>query len=279
MPLTTVQASAYLHHLKFLSPDPAALARFYCGAMQMMLTRQDGDEFTVAGPGRRLIIGKGPAQTLAVIAFATRDREGLGAIRARAGREGLQPAPFTTPLLADGAFAVTDPDGNQLVFGQALPQAALPGLKAPLQHLALATRDVERIVAFYTGKLGFAVSDRIERADGKLMSCFMRSGHEHHTLTTFLQDRQGADHHAYEAGEWMLIRDWCDHFAARDIALFWGPGRHGPGNNLFAFIEDPDGNRIEISAELEVVHDRPVKVWPHSERTVNLWGRGLIRAR
>ncbi len=277
-PHTAVEASACLHHLKILSPDPAALMRFYCGAMQMALMRQEGDDHYLAGPGRRLIIGKGAPGTLARIAFATRDLRGLDAIRARAEAEGLEPRPVSSPLLAEGAFAVADPDGTEVVFGAALPAPPLAGIKGPLQHLALATRSIQPIVDFYHGKLGFAVSDRIEADDGRLMSCFMRSNHEHHTVTVFVQDRQGMDHHAYETGEWGGIRDWCDHFAGRGIPLFWGPGRHGPGNNLFAFIEDPDGNRIEISAELEVVHDRPVKIWPHTEHTVNLWGRGLIRA-
>jgi hypothetical protein len=48
--------------------------------------------------------------------------------------------------------------------------------------------------------------------------------------------------------EWTKIRDWADHFAARNIRLIWGPGRHGPGNNLFVFIADTDGNWIEVSA-------------------------------
>jgi catechol 2,3-dioxygenase len=60
--------------------------------------------------------------------------------------------------------------------------------------------------------------------------------------------------------------------------LMWGPGRHGPGNNLFIFIEDPDGNWIEVSAELEVVHDRPAVDWPHERRTLNLWGPAILRS-
>ena len=39
---------------------------------------------------------------------------------------------------------------------------------------------------------------------------------------------------------------WGDRFVERHIKLDWGPGRHGPGNNLFAFITDPDGLRIEL---------------------------------
>ena len=116
-----------------------------------------------------------------------------------------------------------------------------------------------------------------------MTTCFMRSNHEHHSLACFYHDApgldgQGIDHHSYEAGEWDTIRDWCDHLASKDIPLMWGPGRHGPGNNLFVFIADPDGNWIEISAELEVVHDRPVKIWPHGERTLNQWGRAIMRS-
>lgn len=60
--------------------------------------------------------------------------------------------------------------------------------------------------------------------------------------------------------------------------MIWGPGRHGPGNNLFAFIEDLDGNKIEISGELEIIHDRKIKKWPHEPRTLNLWGSAIMRS-
>ena len=59
----------------------------------------------------------------------------------------------------------------------------------------------------------------------------------------------------------------------------WGPGRHGPGNNLFLFVHDPDGNWVELSAELEVVApDRPTGTWPHEERTLNSWGSAPLRS-
>jgi catechol-2,3-dioxygenase len=212
-------------------------------------------------------------------AFACRDREGLDDIRERAQTEGLEPAPFSTPLFAQDAFAVTDPDGNAIVFGLAANgEGSGPGMKGPIQHLTLATHDVSAIEDFYAGKLGFAVSDRVRNKAGEVTTCFMRSNHEHHTLACFRSNRQGIDHHSYEAGDWNTIRDWADRFGEREIPLMWGPGRHGPGNNLFIFIEDPDGNWIEVSAELEVIHDRPVKEWPHSERTLNLWGRAIMRS-
>jgi catechol 2,3-dioxygenase len=278
MTLTAVKAGAYLHHLHFESPDPERLARFYGDAMDMELERQADRSWLCRGPGRRLLVSQGLPKKLAHGAFACRDRDGLDELRARAAEAGADPAPFSTPLLSQDAFAVSDPDGNTAVFGLAVDDgASCPGLKGPIQHLTLATKNVSAIEGFYAGKLGFAVSDRVRQDGGEVTTSFMRSNHEHHTLACFRSERQGIDHHSYEAGEWIVIRDWADRFAARGIQLMWGPGRHGPGNNLFIFIEDPDGNWIEVSAELEVIHDRPVKEWPHAERTLNLWGRAIMR--
>ena len=281
--LTTVQAGAYLHHLKLLSPDPAALAAFYGEAMDMAVRREDDGSYLCTGPARRLLIGEGPAKALGFGAFAVRDEASLAAMRARAEQEGIGAEPFEGSLFKPGAFVVADPDGNRIVFGLGVEQAPTPGIRGPIQHLTLATSDVQAIEDFYAGKLGFGVSDRVVNDAGRTTTCFMRSNHEHHSLACFYHGKpelagQGIDHHSYEAGEWVTIRDWCDHLASKNIQLMWGPGRHGPGNNLFIFITDPDGNWIEISAELEVVHDRPVKTWPHGERTLNLWGAAIMRS-
>lgn len=278
-PLTALEAGTYLHHLHIRTADPEVLAAFYGKVMDMPSDQQSDGSWILRGPGRRLQFSTGPAKTLAHAGFATRDARGLDGLRQRAEQQALITRDFSTPLFQDGSFAMTDPDGNTVVFGLATQEEPIrSGLRGPLQHLTLATRDVAAIEDFYSGKLGFGVSDRILDPNGKLMTCFMRGNHEHHNLACFYQDRQGIDHHSYEAGAWDTIRDWSDHFASHNIRLMWGPGRHGPGNNLFIFIEDPDGNWIEVSAELEVIHDRPTNEWPHGERALNLWGPAIMRA-
>ena len=286
MSFSAMQASAYLHHLHVHSPEPERLARFYGEAMAMTVSALGEGVWLAAGPGRRMLFSSGQARKLKWGAFAVRDAESLHGLQQRATEKGLNPKPASSLMFAAGSFAVLDPDLNEIHFGLALPsdpatpsQGTQPGgLRGPIQHLTLASRDVEAIEDFYANKLGFGVSDRVLNDQGKMMTCFMRGNHEHHNLACFFQDRQGIDHHSYEACEWDTIRDWCDHLSRRGVPVMWGPGRHGPGNNLFIFIEDPDGNWIEISAELEVVHDRPVKIWPHEERTLNLWGHGKLRA-
>jgi len=280
MSLTALQTSAYLHHIQLESPEPEKLATWYSRAMDMDLERLTNDLWMTSGPARQVLFSTGEAKKLAHAGFAVRDAESLAGLFERAEQMGLSPKTVGTPLFHSGAFGVTDPDGNAIYFGLsfARPVEISGRIRGPIQHLTLATRDVKAIEDFYASKLGFGVSDRVVNGDGKVMTCFMRSNHEHHNLACFYQERQGVDHHSYEAGEWDTIRDWSDHLASKGVQLFWGPGRHGPGNNLFIFTEDPDGNWIEISAELEVVHDRPVKTWPHEERTLNLWGRGVLRA-
>lgn len=279
MTLTVVKAGAFTHHLALTSPDPERLARFYADAMDMPAPEKRGTGFLVRGPGRRLIVSEGPARGLGHVGMGVRDREALAEIEARAKAEGVKAQPFENELFNAGAFSVTDPDGNVMVFGLSKDEAPRKGLRGPLQHVTFATRDIARFEGFYAGKLGFAVSDYVVReSDGKVMTVFMRSNHEHHTIGVFYQERTGVDHHSYEAGEWGVLKDWCDRIGDRHIKLDWGPGRHGPGNNLFAFITDPDGNWIEISAELEVVYDRPARTWKHEERTLNLWGPSRLRA-
>ena len=67
--------------------------------------------------------------------------------------------------------------------------------------------------------------------------------------------------------------------ASLHIPIKWGPGRHGPGNNLFFMVNDPDGNWVELSAELELITpERQPGLWPHTERSLNLWGPGRLRS-
>ncbi|MBT6087541.1 MAG: bleomycin resistance protein, partial [Rhodospirillaceae bacterium] len=101
---------------------------------------------------------------------------------------------------------------------------------------------------------------------------------EHHSFAVFSASEVRCDHHAYEVDDWNAVRDWADHMASLNIKLWWGPGRHGPGNNLFFMIKDLHGHQVEISAELEVMpREMAPRVWPLEERSLNLWGPGWIR--
>ena len=224
------------------------------------------------------------------MAFRVQTEDQLDALRRHVVHRGIEPLASPSAVFAPDAFAVRDPDGRLAVFGR--PRVDLPPpvlgrglmaskLPARLQHVVVASNALPAMLRFYEEDLGFVVSDYVFEDDGRTepTAGFFRSDPEHHSFGVFRCPETRPDHHAYETTCWNDIRDWADHLATLDIKLWWGPGRHGPGNNLFFMVRDPQGYLIEISAELEVMPDEVVKrSWKHEERTLNLWGAAFMRS-
>ena len=264
---------ARLHHLRRDSPNPEPLARFYGELLGDRVEPLPGGSWLVAGRGRRLVVGKGTAGSVPCFAFELQDAAHLAAYR----RQLKRTDEFASPLFAAGAFCVSDPDGRQVAFGVAHDMPERPGLPARLQHFVCATTRLPEMLEFYRG-LGMAESDRVLEEDA-LSAVFLRSDPEHHSFAAFRAPESRPDHHCYETTGWLDIRDWADRMGRLRIPLWWGPGRHGPGNNRFFMIEDPDGHKVEFSAELELMpRAMPPRTWPHEQRTLNLWGSAWMRS-
>lgn len=273
--------TATLHHLALGSPDPDALARYHERAMGLSL-RSTPEGVLGEAAGRRTYFVDGKANSLAFAGFAVDRVEELDKLTARLLASGavFRVLQDGTELFESGALDVADPDGNRLRFGLPRPAIAVEpaGLPARLQHVVVASTDAPRLSRFYQETLGFRLSDDVVDDAGEVRTAFLRCSPEHHSFAVFQASTNRFDHHCYEAGDWGLIRDWGDHFAGQGIKIEWGPGRHGPGNNLFLFVHDLDGNWLEISAELETVApDRPAGRWPHEQRTLNSWGTAPLR--
>ena len=263
---------ARLHHLRRDSPKPEQLARFYGELLGDRVAPLPDGSWLVAGRGRCLVVGKGPAGSVPYFALQLQD-----GIHAEGYRRRCNAESFSSPLFADGAFAVTDPDGRKAVFGVPREDSSVNGLPGRLQHFVCATQRLPEMLEFYRG-LGMIESDHVLEKSA-LSAVFLRSDPEHHSFAAFRAPESRPDHHCYETTGWLDIRDWADRMGRLRIPLWWGPGRHGPGNNLFFMIEDPDGHKVEFSAELELMpRDAPHRTWPHEQRTLNLWGSAWMRS-
>lgn len=278
MSYTAFEAHAYLHHIGLYSSKPIELANFYKTVLDMQKIKS-GSDWMMHGENRKILISKRSKSSFAFAAFACQDVRSLNLLRQSILSKGLKIIEDKQSLFKKQNFAILDQDKNKVYFGisdkKKEPSSDLYG---PLQHITFSSKDVNGFIRFYRDILGFKVSDKVVNKNGDITTGFMRSNQEHHTIACFSSNKAGLDHHSYEAGTWEEIKNWCDHFGNEKIKLFWGPGRHGPGNNLFAFIEDSDKNKIEISGELEIIHDRPIKIWPHEPRTLNLWGKAFMRS-
>ena len=155
---------ARLHHLRYDSKQPEAMVTFYRDCLGLE-PRELGDGlWLMAGGERRLLIGGGETE-LAFSAFALENTGRLDDFRAQVQAQGLNLAPSPTPLFAEDAFTVHDPDGRGVVFGvPAEPPEAprrMDRLAGRLQHVVVATTQVVSMTAFYEDALGFVVSDRV----------------------------------------------------------------------------------------------------------------------
>jgi catechol 2,3-dioxygenase-like lactoylglutathione lyase family enzyme len=268
-----------LHHLSFSTNQLEEMVAFYRDQMGMNETEKVDQGIILRAKDRIMHLTDGPRNRLNYAGYGALNLAILLDLRRMHEDFGLIISPSPSLVFGDEAYSVVDPDGNKVVFGvYSDPLKSKMSMPGRMQHVVVGSPNVQPMIDHYTEAVGFVISDVVRRDDGTITSCFMRSDNEHHSLAVFLNDTIKLDHNCYETDNWNDIRDWADHFSKSRIPLWWGPGRHGPGDNLFFMVRDPDGNSVELSAEIEIVDaDRKMGTWLHEERTLNYWGKGMLR--
>lgn len=279
-------------HIGFTVPDVAQAEWFYARVLGMVRHSEldNGGVRLGWGLGHHVLDLIPGEPGLAHFGFEVRDEGGLDGIaeRLRAGgyeTEQLDPS-FVDEALGEQAGILTrTPEGTPVhfhspVLRQGENSADTGRRPIKFQHTTIGTADVLPMIDFFVNTIGFRISDQLE--DGRF--CWLRSDHDHHTLAIVNIDQAGVlDHYSYDLAEWEDFKAWCDRLTELDVVVQWGPGRHGPGNNLFVFFDDPAGNHIELSAEMEKFYDSHVtyvpRRWKPVPSSVNLWGGQLPRWR
>tara|TARA_R110000787_G_scaffold173004_1_gene285615 strand:- start:1 stop:963 length:963 start_codon:yes stop_codon:yes gene_type:complete len=265
------------------SPDPVKLVKFYEHILQYT-GKMSGDQWIGQRDLRWLTVGPGSAKNLAYTALSVPDERSLLQLQDRLTQASIEFSEMPAAVLLGKAITFADPDGNRLIFGVRDAESAIDidsasPAPARLQHVVFATDAAAAMVRFYCDVIGFAPLDYVKDTDGDLTSAFLNCGADHHSIAIFRAAGKRLDHLCFDVDNWSHIRDWADWFGQHHISLRWGPGRHGPGNNLFFFVNDPDDNWLEFSAELEQVDGtRPLVTWAHEERTLNSWGSAFLRS-
>ncbi len=147
----------------------------------------------------------------------------------------------------------------------------MPPLARRFGHVGLTTAEREEMAEFLVELLGFRVSDVFANR-----TTWLRCDRDHHGIGLASAGKNMLHHYAFEVESWGAIERYCDHLAFLGKELVWGPGRHGPGRNLFTYTPDLDNAIIEAYADLLVIDDdanyRPIDWSVRGERVLNLWG-------
>jgi catechol 2,3-dioxygenase-like lactoylglutathione lyase family enzyme len=171
--------------------------------------------------------------------------------------------------------AILDLDGNRIEL--IVPPAEAAGSDAAggtparhLGHVVLWTPQIAKQEAFYA-LLGFQVSDRTH-----IGMSFLRCNATHHSIALARSGsgRTGLQHAAFDIGTINeVMREYARLRQAGEECI-WGVGRHGPGNNVFAYYRDPAGNVVEFYGDMQTVDDGDIaeaRFWG-PEHKGDIWG-------
>jgi lactoylglutathione lyase len=112
--------------------------------------------------------------------------------------------------------------------------------------------DLSRSLAFYTQVLGMRLLRQQDYPEGRFTLAFVGYGEEHDT--TVLELTQNWDTTAYDIGSGyghiaIGVEDVyaaCEKIRAAGGKIVREPGPMKHGTTILAFVEDPDGYRIEL---------------------------------
>lgn len=119
-------------------------------------------------------------------------------------------------------------------------------------HTMLRVGDLEVSLAFYTGVMGMRLLRRRDSPEGRYTLAFVGYGEE--SDSTVLELTHNWDTDRYELGSAyghiaIGVEDivaTCDAIAAAGGRVVRPPGPVKHGTTVIAFVEDPDGYRIEL---------------------------------
>jgi lactoylglutathione lyase len=119
-------------------------------------------------------------------------------------------------------------------------------------HTMLRVGNLERSVNFYTQMLGMRELRRTDFPEGKFTLVFVGYGDEDSHTVLELTYNYGVDHYEMGTGFGHLalgvpdIYATCEKLRAAGVKITREPGPMRFGKTVIAFIEDPDGYKIEL---------------------------------
>ncbi len=270
-----------IRHVGLLSPAIEAHARFYPEAWGLQSAGEDRQVRYFRGVSvEHHILSLHPAQRRGLhhLAFSVDGREAVDAAAIELEREGIplvaRPAGLDEP---GGGYGLRflDPENRCIELSAGVaehPNGGSGENDGPrrLCHVGLNTPQFEQTVAFYTDVLGFRVSDWIED-----QLVFLRCGRRHHVIVFTRADHASVNHVAYAMADVNDLMKGVARLRARGQEPEWGPGRHGPGNNIFCYYRDPGGYVNEFSSDLAYIEDEATHepaVWRRAPETMDYWG-------
>lgn len=255
-------------------------ARFYetVWGLQPVDGRNDARFFRGTAPYHHVLgLHRGVQPAVIRIVFDVADRAAVDALHRAISATGCATGAPAVLAAAGGGygFGCKDPDGRNLAFvcecADHADGADKPDRPRKIAHVNLNARDFDASLRFFTATLGFRVID--ENAPLWFLHCANR---DHSSIVLARTNLPTLNHVAFEMPELDSVMRGMGRMKENGYPIEWGPGRHGPGNNVFAYFCGPDEIPVEYTAEVEQVDEsympRGSDFWKFAPGRSDRWG-------
>ena len=249
----------HLRSVELQMPDRAAAVEFLAGPWGLIEVATRSGTTYLRGTGAHhyaLAVTEGSCRVVSSVTFAGSRAEVEAAWnRVRDGR--LQHGPWIDAFDEPGrgaGFHVAGPEGEpyRFVAERDPAPAALPvdgERPIAVSHVVFNTGNREAASRVLMEAFGFKLSDRT-----RIMN-FLRCDEVHHAVAYCDSGRPALNHIAFEVSDIDAVMRGMGRLKDAGRPSVWGPGRHGPGNNVFAYFVTPFGACLEYTAEVQRVDD------------------------
>ena len=249
-------------------PDLAKAEAFYTEVWRLEVAHRKDGAVYLRGSGSDhhllALYAGGEAPQLRQVTLRARSALALPLIAEAAQRAGgsiVTPiGPLTKNPAGGTGLTVRDPHGRifQVVHGDARHEPRPPVADQPIRltHVVLNSHAVDETQAFMEQAFGFRLADRTG------IMAFMNCDRDHHTIAIGITDNDALNHIAFLMPDMESVMRGGGRMKDAGYPIQWGPGRHGPGNNLFNYFIDPFGVVIEYTADVEQIDDTYVARGP-----------------
>lgn len=263
------------------TPDIERSTSFYTSVWGLTLVEEaDGVRYLRATGADHHVLALHPGRAepaLRSVTFRCASRQALDEVGDRARAHGCEVLSFdedSAEPRGGTILSFRSPQGCviRLVHGDRLHSQAGEEADRPsrLSHVNLNTADVDGTLDFFCDVLAMQLTDRSR------MMGFVRCNADHHCVVLAQAPVEGLNHIAFMMPDWESVMRGSGRMIDHGFPIQWGVGRHGPGDNIFAYFMDSTGVVIEYTAEILQVDDSyrvggpDDWVWPPGR--VDQWG-------
>ena len=231
---------------------------FYVGVWRLDLVERNGGTAYLRGSGTDhhiVALREHSEPELLRATFAAASRDDVDALYAAIAKFGANAELPAARREAGGGygFSFRDPAGREFAITSDVElHSHAPSSEdrpSKISHLVLNAADAEADTAFFRDVLGFRLRDQTARMN------FLGCNADHHSVAIVRDAGVSLNHVAFEVPDLDSLMRGSARIRRAGHALEWGVGRHGPGNNIFAYFCDPDDLAIEYTTQIEQVND------------------------